>query len=82
MNFRNEAMRIGGEHVTRERLIKVHNPYTGDCIGSVPKASVDDVRRAFAIAGQYRPRLSRYERSELLKRAAAIVVSRTEDISV
>ena len=81
MNFRKESLRIGGEYVNRERCIEVHNPYTGECIGSVPKASVDDVRRAFTIAGEYRPRLSRYERSEILKRAATIVVSRTEEIS-
>ncbi|MEI7432455.1 MAG: phosphonoacetaldehyde dehydrogenase, partial [Betaproteobacteria bacterium] len=50
-------------------------------IGSVSKASVDDVRRAFTIAAKYRPRLSRYERSEILKRAATIVIARTEEIS-
>ena len=81
MIFRKESLRIGGERVSRERFIEVHNPYTGECIGSVSKASVDDVRRAFTIAGQYRARLSRYERSEILKRAAALVVSRTEEIS-
>jgi len=81
MIFSKESLRIGGEHVSRERFIEVHNPYTGECIGSVSKASVDDVRRAFTIAAQYRPRLSRHERSEILKRAATIVVSRTEEIS-
>jgi putative phosphonoacetaldehyde dehydrogenase len=63
------------------RVIEVYNPYTGDCLGSVPKASVDEVRQAFAIAHAYRPRLSRYERSQILQRAADIVVERSEEIS-
>ncbi|TRZ96650.1 MAG: phosphonoacetaldehyde dehydrogenase [Rhodocyclaceae bacterium] len=81
MNFRKECMRIGGERVERQLVIEVRNPYTGDCIGSVPRASVDDVRRAFAVAHAYRPKLSRYARSQILQRAADIVVTRSEEIS-
>jgi len=81
MNFRKECMRIGGDLVARERIIEVRNPYTNACIGSVPKATVDDVRRALMIAHAYRSRLSRYERSRILLRAAEIVVERTEEIS-
>ncbi len=81
MVFRKESMRIGGECVAGARVIDVHNPYSGACIGSVPKASIDDVRRAFEFARAYRPRLSRYERSRILQRAGEIVVARTEEIS-
>jgi putative phosphonoacetaldehyde dehydrogenase len=81
MNFRKETLRIGGVKVDRDRYIEVHNPYAGTCIGSVPKAGVDDVRRAFEIALAYKPRLSRYERSCILQRAAQIVVERVEEIS-
>ncbi|MFZ4536118.1 phosphonoacetaldehyde dehydrogenase [Propionivibrio sp.] len=81
MNFRKETMRICGVHEERDRVIEVRNPFTGTCIGSVPKASVEDVRRAFAIALAYKPRLSRYERSCILQRAAEIVVARVEEIS-
>jgi len=81
MNFRKERMRIGGEHADAELVIEIHNPYTGTAIGSVPQASVEDVRRAFAIAHAYRPRLSRYERSQILQRAADGVVARGEEIS-
>ena len=65
MNFRKECMRIDGAHVGRERVIEVHNPYTGACIGSAPTADPHDVRRAFEVAHAYRPRLSRYERSRI-----------------
>lgn len=80
-NFRREAMRIGGQPVQSERVIEVHNPYTGECIGSVPKASLEQVREAFRIARAYRARLSRYERAEILNRAADIVVARSAEIS-
>jgi aldehyde dehydrogenase (NAD+) len=81
VQFRNESLRIGGEHVARGRVIEVINPYTGECIGSVPKADVEDVRRAFDIARAYRPRLSRYERHRILLKASDLVVARAEEIS-
>lgn len=80
-NFRREAMRIGGNPVHGERVIEVHNPYTGQSIGSVPKASLEQVREAFRIARAYQARLSRYERAEILNRAADIVVARSAEIS-
>jgi len=81
MNFRKESLRIGGLKVDRERCIEVRDPFTGTCIGTVPKAGVDDVRRAFEIALAYKPSLSRYERSCILLHAAQIVVGRIEEIS-
>lgn len=80
-SLRREAMRIGGERVHRDRVIEVHNPYTEQLIGSVPKADLDDVKRAFAIAKDYKSRLSRYERAAILNRAAAIIRSRTDAYS-
>ncbi|MGZ5131674.1 MAG: phosphonoacetaldehyde dehydrogenase [Caldimonas sp.] len=83
--FRCEAMRIAGEKVGGERggerVIEVLNPYTGERVGSVPKASVEEVRRAFAIARGYRARLTRHERSSILNKAAAAVRARTADIA-
>lgn len=79
--IRQEAMRIAGDKVFADRVIEVFNPATSELIGTVPKASLDDVRRAFAIARGYRAKLTRYERSEILKRAAQIVRSRGEEIS-
>jgi phosphonoacetaldehyde dehydrogenase len=57
-----ESMRIAGERVTAARTLEVHNPYSGALVGTVPRASVDDIRRAFAVARAYKPMLSRYER--------------------
>lgn len=80
--FRAEALRIGGEKVTRERIIEVFNPYSGDLVGTVPKASLDDVRRAFSIAKQYRSKLTRFERANILDKAAALLRERTAEAAV
>ena len=44
-------------------------------------ASVDDVRDAFEYAANYRSTLTRYERSQILERAAALLRERTEEAS-
>ena len=76
-----EGMRIGGEKVVRDRVIEVYNPYTEKVIGTVPKATVEDVRRAFAIAKGYRSKLTRYERASILERAAELIRARTAELS-
>lgn len=81
MNFHTEALRIGGQRISKDRVIQVMNPFTDEVVGTVPKADVSDVRHAFELAKAYRPRLSRYERSNILMKAAEIVVSQSERIS-
>ena len=76
-----EKMRIAGKPVGGERVLEVHNPYTGSLIGTVPKASVDDVRRALAIARGFRSKLSRHERYRICHRAAELIRERAEAIS-
>src|SRR5262245_45440431 len=78
---RHEPMRIGGERVDNPRRIEVFNPYTEELVGTVPKATVEDIRRAFSIAAAYRSPLSRYERAEVLRRAAGLLVQRKEQIA-
>jgi len=78
---RREAMRIAGEKVHTERVIEVRYPYTGEVVATVPKASVEDVRRAFRIAKQYKPKLTRHERYRILMRAGDIIASRREEIA-
>ncbi|HEF4779884.1 TPA: phosphonoacetaldehyde dehydrogenase, partial [Burkholderia multivorans] len=54
-DVRHEALRIDGEPIRRDATIDVRNPYDGTLVGTVPKATLDDVRRAFAVARAYRP---------------------------
>ena len=81
-----EALRIAGQRVGAddrgdERRIAVRNPYTGAVVGSVPKATVDEVNRAYDVAKAYKGRLSRFERSNILNRAAALVRERSASIA-
>ena len=77
------AMRIAGRKVGagRERCIDVFNPYTGERIGGVPKATLDEVREAFATAHAFRPQLTRYERAAILNKAAALIRERLDDVA-
>jgi phosphonoacetaldehyde dehydrogenase len=76
-----EKMRIAGERIGGERTIDVRNPYTGAVVGTVPKATVDDIRRAFAIARGYRSQLTRHDRYRILHRTAEIIRSRSAEVS-
>ena len=76
-----EPMRIAGERIFSERVIEIRYPYTNEVIATVPKATVEDVRRAFRIAKQYQPKLTRYERYRILMRAGEIIASRRDAIA-
>jgi putative phosphonoacetaldehyde dehydrogenase len=80
-DIRVEALRIGGDKVRTPRTIAVRNPYTGETVGTVAMATLEDVRRAYEIAHAYVPRLSRYERSAILNRAALLLRARTDEAS-
>lgn len=81
----NHGMRIAGEKVgtdrAGERCIPVFNPFSGACIASVPKATVAELRQAFAIAHAYRPKLTRFERANILDKAAGLVRERTAQVA-
>ncbi|OYU98096.1 MAG: phosphonoacetaldehyde dehydrogenase [Burkholderiales bacterium PBB5] len=80
---RHEGLRLAGQVVGagRDAHIAVHNPYTGALVGTVPKATLAEVREAYAIAQAFKPRLSRFERSNILNAAAAAVRARTAEIA-
>ena len=81
----NSGMRLAGERIGAdrggERSIPVRNPFTGLVVGSVPKATLAEVRRAFDIAHAFRPRLTRFERASILNRTAALVRERSAQIA-
>ena len=45
--LRQEKMRIAGELVGSDRVIEVRNPYNGQVVGTVPKASIEQLRAAY-----------------------------------
>ena len=76
-----ESLRIAGEKVTKPRVIEVRHPYTGAVVGTVPKAELEDVRRAFRLAKSYRATLTRHDRYRLLMKAGAIIAARKQAIA-
>ncbi|QJR10180.1 Phosphonoacetaldehyde dehydrogenase [Usitatibacter rugosus] len=63
------------------RVIEVHSPFTGTVSGTVPMATVDDVRQAFATARAYKSKLTRYDRASILQKAATLLRERVEAAS-
>lgn len=78
---RQEAMRIGGEKVTTDAVIEVRYPYTNEVIGTVPAGNAKHAAQAFEIAANYKPKLTRYERQQILFRAAELIRERREEIA-
>lgn len=76
-----ESLRIAGEKVACDRVIEVTHPYTGDVIATVPKATLDDVKRALRIARDYRSKLTRHDRYRILMKAGEIVAARRDEIA-
>lgn len=79
------AMRLIGRKVgadrAAERCIQVFNPFTEQSIGSVPKATLDEVRDTFRAAHAYKPSLTRFERAAILNRAASIISQRLDQVA-
>ncbi|HEY4970794.1 MAG TPA: phosphonoacetaldehyde dehydrogenase [Steroidobacteraceae bacterium] len=76
-----ESLRIAGEKVSRDRVIEVRHPYSGALVGTVPKATADDVKRALKIGRSFRPKLTRHDRYKILMQAGAIIASRRDDLA-
>ena len=79
------SMRLVGRKVgayrSGDRVIAVHNPYTEKQIGTVPKATLDEVRDTYALMHAYRPTLTRFERAAILNRAADIAKRRQHEVA-
>jgi phosphonoacetaldehyde dehydrogenase len=76
-----ESLRIAGEKVARDRVIEVRHPYSGELVGSVPKATLVDVKRALKIARGFRATLTRHARYKILMAAGAIIAARREALA-
>lgn len=80
-DLRHEGMRIGGEVVFTDATIPVHFPYTNEVIGTVPAGQAEHAARAFEIAAGYTPKLTRHERSEILRRTAELIGEKRDDLA-
>jgi putative phosphonoacetaldehyde dehydrogenase len=78
---RKEGMRIAGKRVDLDEQIEVRNPYNGVVVGTVPAGRAEHVREAFAKAAAYKPKLTRYERQQILLRTAELLRDRKEEFA-
>ncbi len=79
---RRELLRIAGQKVPGGGgQIEVLNPYNNAVVGTVERATREQVRQAFAIAAGYKARLTRYERQRILMRAGEILAQRRDEIA-
>jgi phosphonoacetaldehyde dehydrogenase len=76
-----EAMRIGGKKVDTDARIEVRYPYTNEVIGTVPAGRAEHAAQAFAIAAAYKPKLTRYERQQILFRTAELLRAKKDELS-
>ncbi|MGE3362090.1 MAG: phosphonoacetaldehyde dehydrogenase [Rhizobiaceae bacterium] len=81
ITVRHEPMRIAGKMVDADETLAVHYPYTDTVVGTVPAGRAEHARKAFEIAANYTPKLTRYERQKILLRTAELLNARKEEIS-
>ncbi len=79
--IRRETMRLVGATRSADRVFDVRDPYTGELVGTCPKASPADIAEAFRLAKAYRAELSRAERSQILRKTADLLVARRDEIA-
>ena len=76
-----EFMRIGGKRVDAEGVVPVHYPYTNEIIGTVPAGGTAHAARAFDIAANFKPKLTRYERQQILFKTAELIRQRKDALA-
>jgi putative phosphonoacetaldehyde dehydrogenase len=78
---RHEHLRIAGRKVETSSRLEVRFPWDNRLVGSVPRATPELVAEAFRIAHAYKPRLTRYQRQQILLKTADLLVARKEELS-
>ena len=79
--IRREAMRIAGRRVETDDVVEVFNPWDNSVVGTVPAARPEHVRDAFSKARAFKPKLTRYERQQILQKTAETLRDRREDFA-
>ena len=80
-NVDHQSMRIAGQKVDAEKNIDVRYPYTNEVIGTVPAGTKEHAKKALEIAANFKPKLTRYERQQILQKTAEELVKRKDAIS-
>src|SRR6478672_9354287 len=80
-DVRHEHLRIAGKKVETGARLEVRFPWDNRLVGTVPRATPELVAEAFQIAHDYKPKLTRYQRQQILLKTAELLVARKEELS-
>ena len=72
---------IAGERVGADAKLTVRSPFSGEIVGAVPMLSRRETEAAIGAALANRTQLTRFERSQVLTRAAALIAARAEEFA-
>ena len=76
-----KKMYIAGQEISSDTNIDVINPFSNNVVASVPAATREQVSEAFRIGSSYQPKLTRYERQQILQKTAELLVKNKDEIS-
>ena len=79
--IRHEPMRLAGRKVDTDGVIEVRYPYTNEVCATVPAGTAQHAQEAFEIAANYQPKLTRYERQQILIRTGELLNARRDELS-
>ena len=65
---------VAGDPIESEDRLDVFNPYDGQLVGTVTRATPEDAERAVQAAVASSSQLSRYQRSEILLRTREALI--------
>jgi putative phosphonoacetaldehyde dehydrogenase len=71
-----------GEWIDSTERMEVYNPYTNELVGTVPQLSAKQVAQAVDALAAYKPKITAYQRGEVLHKAAQTVKARKEEIAL
>jgi len=74
-------MLISGKWINKNERIEIISPYTNEVVGTVPKASVSDVKEAIDFSRKYRSDLTAYERYQILFNTAQEIREREKEFA-
>src|SRR5260221_5095893 len=80
-DVRHEYLRIAGRKVDTAARLEVRFPWDNRLVGTVPRATPDLVAEAFQFAHAHKPRLTRYQRQQILLKTGELLVARKEELS-
>jgi putative phosphonoacetaldehyde dehydrogenase len=69
------------DRAASQRVIEVRYPFDNQVVGTVPKATVDEVRAALAAARAYKSKLTRFQRASIMQKAAELLRGRVDAAS-